>query len=82
LLQHPAVAEVAVIGVPDERLGEVGMAFVVRHAPVEGADLVAWAREHMANYKVPRRVVFLEALPRNASAKVQKTVLRQQVETS
>ena len=58
MFSHEGIAQVAVIGIPDERMGEVGMAFVV---PVPGADLsrdevVAWCREHMANYKVPRRV--------------------------
>lgn len=83
LLQHPQIAQVAVIGVPDERMGEVGMACVV---PVAGsvpdaADILAWAREHMANYKVPRRVVFVEALPMNASGKVLKHDLRALVTT-
>ncbi len=73
------VAQVAVIGVPDERMGEVGMAFVV---PAPGARLtpegvVAWCREHMANYKVPRRVEIVEALPLNASGKVMKFELRE-----
>jgi acyl-CoA synthetase (AMP-forming)/AMP-acid ligase II len=80
LLGHPDVAQVAVVGVPDERLGEVGVAFVV---PTAGATpdpdaVVAWAREHMANYKVPRQVVVLDALPMNASNKVLKFELREQ----
>ncbi len=66
------------IGVPDQRLGEVGRAFVVPrpgHAP-DPEDLMGWCREHMANYKVPRSVVFLEALPLNAANKVVKDELR------
>jgi acyl-CoA synthetase (AMP-forming)/AMP-acid ligase II len=70
---------VAVVGVPDQRLGEVARAFVV---PREGAAidedaLIAWARERMANYKVPRSVEVVDALPLNASGKVLKYVLRQ-----
>jgi len=71
-------AQVAVIGVPDERMGEVGMAFVVP-APgrtVTPEEVVAWSREHMANYKVPRHVEVLDALPQNASGKVLKFELR------
>jgi acyl-CoA synthetase (AMP-forming)/AMP-acid ligase II len=78
LLGCEGIAQVAVVGVPDPRLGEVGCAFVV---PAPGArpteeDVVAWAREHMANFKVPRYVRFLDALPRNASLKVLKDDLR------
>ncbi len=77
--QHPAVGEAAVIGVPDQRLGEVAKAFIV---PREGQDLeaeafIAWCRENMANFKVPRYVETLEALPRNAMGKVQKFLLRE-----
>ena len=73
-------AQAAVIGVPDERMGEVGMAFVV---PAPGVDLtpeavVAWCRDNMANYKVPRRVAVRDALPMNASGKVTKFVLREE----
>ncbi|WP_416979953.1 FadD3 family acyl-CoA ligase [Streptomyces sp. T028] len=78
LLGYGPVAQVAVVGVPDERLGEVGCAFVVPRpgAQVTEADVVAWAREHMANFKVPRHVRFVEALPRNAGQKVLKHELR------
>ena len=79
LLLMPGVAEVSVIGVPDERLGEVGMAFVV---PAPGQSLtpdavIAWSRENMANFKTPRRVQVLDALPRNATGKVVKFELRE-----
>ena len=79
LLTMPGVGEVAVIGVPDERLGEVGMAFVV---PAPGKSLapdavIAWSRENMANFKVPRRVEIVDALPRNATGKVIKFELRE-----
>jgi acyl-CoA synthetase (AMP-forming)/AMP-acid ligase II len=71
--------QVAVIGVPDERMGEVGMAFVV---PAPGADVsaesvIGWCRENMANYKVPRRIEIMDELPTNASGKVTKFVLRE-----
>jgi acyl-CoA synthetase (AMP-forming)/AMP-acid ligase II len=77
LLRHPDVAQVAVIGVPDERLGEVGMAFVVGAVDVD--DLLAWAKNEMANYKVPRRVEIVDALPMNAMGKVVKDELRARV---
>ncbi|WP_106402576.1 FadD3 family acyl-CoA ligase [Actinocorallia populi] len=76
LLEHPAVAQAAVIGVPDERLGQVGKAFVVPRAPVTEQALIAWSRERMAGYKVPRSVVLLEELPLNATGKVMKDRLQ------
>ena len=72
---HPGVREAAVIGVSDARMGEVGSAFVVWDSAVGEPDeqgLIAWCRERMANYKVPREVQFVEALPRNAMGKVEK----------
>lgn len=79
LFEHPQVAQVAVIGIPDERMGEVGMAFVVAESGTQTTpkEIIAWSREHMANYKVPRRVELVEELPLNASGKVQKFVLRE-----
>lgn len=77
LYEHPAVSEVAVIGVPDERWGESGAAFVVvadGHTLSEDA-LLDHARAHLARYKVPRHVRFLTALPKGHSGKIQKTDL-------
>ncbi|MFD3652515.1 FadD3 family acyl-CoA ligase [Streptomyces sp. NPDC058620] len=75
---HPDVADVAVIGVPDPRLGEVGKAYAVRRpdTTLTADDLIAWSRREMANYKVPRTVEFVAELPRNASGKVLKGELR------
>jgi HIP---CoA ligase len=78
MLQHPDIGQVSVIGVPDERMGEVAMAWVVPHAgcSLDQDAVIAWCREHMANYKVPRRVALIEALPLNAAGKVVKDDLR------
>ncbi len=75
---HPDIADVAVIGVPDARLGEVGKAYAVRRpgSTLTSDDLIAWSRREMANYKVPRQVEFVSELPRNASGKVVKGELR------
>ena len=78
LMTHPAVALVAVVGTPDDRLGEEIKAFVVRRpgATVSEDELVAWSREQMAAFKYPRHFVFREALPTNATGKVLKRELR------
>jgi len=78
LLRHPRVAQAAVIGVPDARLGEVGMAFLVLDPgpPLEPSEIIEWARGEMANFKAPRFVEFLDALPLNATGKVVKDELR------
>ncbi|WP_327253346.1 FadD3 family acyl-CoA ligase [Streptomyces sp. NBC_01244] len=75
---HPDIADVAVVGIPDPRLGEVGKAYAVRRpgAVLTSDDLIAWSRREMANYKVPREVEFVSELPRNASGKVLKRELR------
>src|ERR687892_348707 len=79
LLRHPDVQRVAVIGIPDRRLGEVGMAFVVRWpgSAVTADDIIEWSRDQMANYKAPRVVEFLDELPLNATGKVVKDALRE-----
>jgi acyl-CoA synthetase (AMP-forming)/AMP-acid ligase II len=76
MLEHPAVAQVAVIGVPDQRLGQVGKAFVVPKTSVSEEDLIAWCRDRMAGFKAPRYVEFLSELPLNATGKVMKDQLR------
>ncbi len=79
ILGYPGVAQAAVIGIPDERLGEVAMAFLLP-ASGQAIDLeafLAWCRERMANYKAPRRAMLLDALPLNAAGKVTKAALRE-----
>jgi acyl-CoA synthetase (AMP-forming)/AMP-acid ligase II len=80
MYRHPGIAQVAVIGTPDERMGEVGMAFVLPRpgAVLDPAELIHWCRENMANYKAPRRIEIVSALPTNASGKVLKYELRRQ----
>ncbi len=80
---HPGIAQAAVVGVPDERMGEVAHAFVVPAAGVEldGADVVAWAKDNMANYKAPRTVEVLTELPLNASGKVLRYELRERAQS-
>lgn len=82
LARLDGVAETAVIGVPDERLGEVGKAFVVTlpGAELDEKTVIDHAREHLANFKTPRSVEFLDALPRNPGGKVVKPLLRQHSE--
>ena len=74
----------AVLGAPDERLGEVGYAFIVARegSKPDPAELIAWCRGQIANFKAPRHISFIETLPRNASGKVQKYLLKQQMEVS
>ncbi|WEK56776.1 MAG: FadD3 family acyl-CoA ligase [Candidatus Brevundimonas phytovorans] len=78
LSEHPGVEIAAVIGVPDERMGEVGRAFIVLRpgAQLTETELLAWAREIMANYKAPRSIRIVPDLPRNPAGKVLKTRLR------
>ncbi len=82
IMAMPGVSQVAVVGMPDDHFGEVGAAFVI---PRDGTtltpdDVVAYAREHLANFKVPRRVEIVDALPMNATGKVLKTELRRLLE--
>jgi acyl-CoA synthetase (AMP-forming)/AMP-acid ligase II len=77
LLRHPSIRQAAVIGIPDHRLGEVGMAFVVTSGPTTTEEIIEWSRDQMANYKVPRAVEIVDELPLNATGKVIKDVLRE-----
>ena len=81
LCQHPAIAQAAVIGTPDPRMGEVGAAFIIASLPEppQEQELISWCREVMANYKVPKQFLWVETLPLNATGKVLKTELRKQL---
>jgi fatty-acyl-CoA synthase len=80
IYEHPAVVEVAVIGAPDEKWGETVVAVVVRRAEssLGEEELIAWTRERIASFKAPRRVTFVDELPRNATGKILKRELRSQ----
>jgi acyl-CoA synthetase (AMP-forming)/AMP-acid ligase II len=79
LLRHESIAQVAVVGAPDDRMGEVGVAFVVARpgVAIDPNLIISWAKSQLANYKVPRKVVVVDALPMNASGKVLKYELRE-----
>ena len=79
LADHPDLAQVAVVGVPDERMGEVGCACIITRSgqPLDAQALIEWSRARMANYKVPRHVLNFEHFPVNASNKVLKRELQQ-----
>jgi malonyl-CoA/methylmalonyl-CoA synthetase len=81
LAEHPAVAEVAVLGAPDTDLGEQVVAVIVpKGGQAPDADaIIAFCRERLASYKKPRRVVFVDSLPRNALGKVQKHLLAERL---
>ena len=78
LLRHPAVQEVAIVGMPDERWGEAPHAFVVLKAgaTTTETELRNYARDHLAHFKTPQKIHFVSELPKTATGKVQKYVLR------
>src|SRR5690606_29433484 len=79
LMTHPAVSLAAVVGVPDQALGEEIKAFIVpkeNAGPVSEEELRAWAKENMADYKYPRQIEFRDTLPMNATGKILKRDLR------
>ena len=84
LMSHPEIGQVAIVGAPDERMGEVAIAFVVpaKNSNPESEEIISWSRERIANFKVPRKVIFVESLPTNASGKVLKFELRERVKDS
>lgn len=76
LSQHPAVRTVAVVGLPDPRLGQVPVAGVELRAPADEAELIDWARARLLKYQVPTRIVFVDSLPKTPSMKVSRAQLR------
>lgn len=76
LLKHPQIKDAAIVGIKDDRLGEVTYAHLVLDGDLKESDVVDWARGNMANYKVPRGITFHKALPRNASGKIMKFKLK------
>jgi HIP---CoA ligase len=79
LCDHPAISQAAVIGIADERMGEIAKAFIILkpNQSLEEDSLLQWSKENMANYKVPREIKFVEELPTNAAGKVMKYLLKE-----
>jgi fatty-acyl-CoA synthase len=80
LLEHPDVSEVAVLGVPDPVWGEVGMAVCVAVAGAEPEGVLEWLAPRLSRYKMPRYVVFWDALPKSAYGKITKKMIREELE--
>jgi len=78
LCDHPAISQAAVIGIEDERMGEVAKAFVILkpNQDLDTRSLLQWSKDNMANYKVPREVEFVRELPTNAAGKIMKYLLK------
>ncbi|MCB0676793.1 MAG: AMP-binding protein, partial [Saprospiraceae bacterium] len=76
LVAHPAISEVAVIGVPDEKWGEVGKAFVVKNGELTEEEVLAYCRQQLARFKVPKTIAFIESLPKNDTGKIDRRALK------
>ena len=78
MLRHPAIEEIAIVGMPHEKWGESPHAFVVLNndANLTEAELKQYARDHIAHFKVPQWVTFVDELPKTATGKIQKYILR------
>ena len=78
LLEHPAVQQVAVVGLPDQRLAEIPVAFVVRESEsdIDADSIIDYCRGKVASFKIPRHVIFLEEFPMTSSGKIRKVELR------
>ena len=78
LCDHPAISQAAVIGIEDERMGEVAKAYVVLkpNQALDAESLLQWSKDNMANYKVPREIAFVKELPTNAAGKIMKYLLK------
>jgi len=79
ILQHPAISEVAVLGVPNRKWGEVGVAVCVVRAPVDPADLLEWMADKVARYKLPRHVIFWDEMPKSAYGKITKKLIHEEL---
>ena len=80
ILLHPAISEVAVLGVPNRKWGEVGMAVCVSSAAISGAELLGWLGDKVARYKLPQHVVFWDEMPKSAYGKITKKMIREELE--
>lgn len=80
ILTHPAISEVAVLGIPDPLWGEVGWAVCVAHGPVSEEELTEYLRPKVSRYKLPKRFLFWDALPKSAYGKITKKMIREELE--
>ena len=78
LMQHPSISEIAIIGVADEKLGEVPHAFIIlkKEQPQDEQEIISWTKQRLANFKIPRGITYLDELPRTATGKIKKFLLK------